>query len=145
MPRVLIATGAEFPDDNDRKADRFFAHAKTVADLEMFDYAIEMYIQGLMLAPRGLSQHRALQKLSLTRKAAGGRPMGIFDIRKYPTNLRDSKQSMLNAERRLASDPDNSDLVRQFHAAAKNADFSEIIWWIWAGFPETPDDPAANP
>ena len=95
----------DIPEEDRKKAQRFFDHAKSVSATGQYDYAIEMFIQGLTLDPEDIEQHKALRELSLKRKVSGGKDLGMFEKRKYPTSTKDDKQNMLNAERLLAFEP----------------------------------------
>ncbi|HET6247043.1 MAG TPA: hypothetical protein VFE47_05030 [Tepidisphaeraceae bacterium] len=119
----------DIPDEDRKKARRFFDHAKSVAATGQYDYAIEMFIQGLTLDPEDLEQHKQLRELSLKRKVSGGKDMGMFDRRKYPTSTRDEKQNMLNAERQLAFSPGNTDHMILFAQSAFRGGFYDTALW----------------
>lgn len=123
---------ASLPDDDDRGRNRakvFFARARTVADTGNFEYAIEMYIQGLKIDPENIPAHQELREISLKRKAAGGRDMGMMERMKLPKGGGD-KQTMLNAERLLAHDPGKADRMLAFLTAANAARMTRTAAWI---------------
>ena len=70
---------AAIPEEEQKKATRFFDYGKTVADSGQFDYAIELYIQGLRIDPEAVDQHRARREISLKRKASGGKDLGMME------------------------------------------------------------------
>ena len=120
----------DIPEEDRKKARRFFDHAKSVAATGQFDYAIEMFIQGLTLDPEDLEQHKLLRELSLKRKVSGGKPMGMFDRRKYSTSTKDDKLNMLNAERLLAFDPGETSHMVIFAQSAFRGGFYDTALWI---------------
>ncbi|MHC4287937.1 MAG: hypothetical protein ACYSSJ_06520, partial [Planctomycetota bacterium] len=56
------------------KARAFFERAEEVASTENFDYAIELYLDGLRLSPDALEDgHAPLRQLGLIRQGRGGK------------------------------------------------------------------------
>jgi tetratricopeptide (TPR) repeat protein len=111
-----------------RKANRFFEHAKTVADARNYDYAIDCYINGLRHAPDSLQHHEALREVALRRKVNGGAPPGMMEKFKH-SGGKTVIDKMLNAEYLWAKDPldpENALAVME-HAVAGNLD--EIGYW----------------
>src|SRR5947209_10248681 len=84
------------PEDQ-KRAQVFFDRGRTVADTGNYEYAIEMYIQGLGFNPVSIEAHEALREISLIRKARGGKPMGFMERGKLlPKAAKtDFKQQML--------------------------------------------------
>src|ERR1700676_3106626 len=102
---------AILPDNDggdESRAKVFFDRGKTVAGTGNYEYAIEMYIQGLAVDPENVEAHQVLREISLKRKASGGKDMGMFDKMKLPKS-KDEKQAMLNAEKLLAYSPGDTD------------------------------------
>lgn len=120
----------DIPDEDRKKARRFFDQAKAVTGTGQYEYAIEMFIQGLSLDPEDVEQHKALRDVSLKRKVTGGKAMGMFEARKYPTSTKDDKQNMLNAERQLAYDPGNTGPMMVFAQSAFRGGFYDTAMWI---------------
>jgi tetratricopeptide (TPR) repeat protein len=120
----------QIPDDQRKKAESFIAKARTVAATGNFDFAIEMYIQGLMIDPENTDSHHELRDVSLKRKASGGKSMGFMESRKYSTNNRDDKLNMLNAEKLLAYDPGNTDYMQSLLQNAHKAGYFDTVMWI---------------
>jgi tetratricopeptide (TPR) repeat protein len=120
----------DISDEDRKKAARFFDHAKSVAATGQYDYAIEMYVNGLTLNPEDLDNHKALREMSLKRKVSGGKDMGMFERRKFPTSTKDEKLNMLNAERQLAFDPGNTGFMLVFAQSALRAGFFKTTNWI---------------
>ena len=120
----------DIPEEDRKKAAKFFGHAKSVAATGQYDYAIEMFIQGLTLDPEDVEQHKALREIALKRKVSGGKPLGMFEARKYPTTTKDDKQSMLNSERMLAFDPGNTNHMVVFAQSAFRGGFYDTAMWV---------------
>src|SRR5687767_14801971 len=106
------------PEEDRIAAKKFFDYAHQVAGTGNYDYAIEMFIQGLEKDPEDVTQHQALRDVSMKRKASGGKPLGMFS---RPKPSKDDKQNMLNAEKTLAFDPGNTDHMVSVLQNAKNA------------------------
>ena len=116
------------PEEDRKRAKVFFDRAKTVADTGNFEYAIEMYIQGLSVDPENIKAHQALRDISLKRKASGGKDMGMMDKMKMP-KAKEEKQQMLNAEKLLAYSPgDVSRMVGVFQGAYKAGCYATVLW-----------------
>jgi tetratricopeptide (TPR) repeat protein len=119
------------PDDDRRKAQTFFDRGATVAGTGNFEYAIEMYLQGLGLNPEAIEAHQALRDISLKRKASGGRTLGMMEVKfKYSRSTKDDKQNMLNQEKCLSYDPGNLDYMAGMFQAAAKAEFHHAGDWI---------------
>lgn len=108
-----------------------FGRAKTVADFGNFDYAIEMYLQGLALDPDNVAGHEALRALSLRRTAAGGKDMGLLEKLRL-RKAADNTQAMLNAEKLLAYHPADVDRMIALLQSAQRAGMTETSSWIEA-------------
>jgi hypothetical protein len=116
-------------DAEAKKAKAFFDRATAVASTGNFDYAIELYVQGLEHDPENVAAHQALREISLRRKASGGKSLGMFGAVKLRGG-KDDKQKMLNAEKLLAHDPGNTDHMQNLMLGARDAGFYETTMWI---------------
>jgi tetratricopeptide (TPR) repeat protein len=128
---LTVATAGDHAGDDDRrKAQTFFDRGSTVAGTGNFEYAIEMYLQGLSLDPEAIEAHQALRDISLKRKASGGRGLGMMEVKfKYSRSGKDEKQNMLNQEKCLSYDPGNLDFMAgMFQAAAKGSYYRTASW-----------------
>ncbi len=112
------------------KGKPFFDRAKTVADTGNFDYAIDMYIQGLLREPDNLDEHKALRDVSLRRKVSGGKPAGGFLGTKPYFAGKAPKEQMLNAEYLLAKDPGNITHMLNMMKHAALGSYRDIIIWF---------------
>ncbi|HEX4794113.1 MAG TPA: hypothetical protein VH370_09990 [Humisphaera sp.] len=117
------------PEEEQKKAVRFFDYGKNSADTSNFEYAIELYIQGLGVDPENVNAHQALREISLKRKASGGKSMGMMQKMKLKAAKDDNKALMLNAEKLLAYDPGNMDhMLAMFQNAFKAGYYDTAIW-----------------
>ena len=117
-------------EGNSKRAKKLFEHAKTVAETGNHDYAIELYLQGLAEAPDNVPIHAELRRISLTRKATGGKPLGTFKSMGIKTNGKDPKQNMLNAEKLLSYDPGNTSHMTSMVKAATAGEYAKTVPWI---------------
>ena len=127
---ALLRGYRDIPEEDRNKAQVFFDRAKTVAGTGNYEYAIEMYIQGLNIDPENVEAHQALRDISLKRKASGGKDMGMLDRMKLGSKKGDDKLSMLNAEKLLAYDPGNMDRMLAVFQSAYRAGFYDTVLWI---------------
>ena len=112
------------------KGKAFFDRAKTVADTGNYDYAIDMYIQGILREPDNLDEHKALREVSLRRKVSGGKPAGGFLGTKPYFSGKSPKEQMLNAEYLLAKDPGNITHMLNMMKHAALGSYRDIIIWF---------------
>jgi tetratricopeptide (TPR) repeat protein len=120
----------QISDEEQKKAESFFQKARDVAGNGNFDYAIDMYIEGLKIDPENTEAHSELREVSLKRKASGGKAMGFLESRKFSTNNRDDKLNMLNAEKLLAFDPGSTDYMQSLLQNAHKAGYFDTVMWI---------------
>ena len=125
----LPAGYRDIPPEDRTKAETFFQRARTVADTGNYDYAIEMYLQGLNMDPESLEAHQALRDVAMRRKASGGKALGMLQAMKLRPG-KDDKESMLNAETLLAYDPGNTDHMQTMLKAAHRAGYYDSVMWI---------------
>jgi TolA-binding protein len=119
------------PEEDRKAAKRFFDHAHSVAATGNYDYAIEMFIQGLDKDPEDVTEHQNLREVSMKRKASGGKAMGMFERSKFRGG-KDDKQNMLHAEKLLAYDPGNTDHMLALMESASRAGCYDTVLWIGA-------------
>jgi tetratricopeptide (TPR) repeat protein len=122
----------DIPEEDRKKAQVFFERGNSVAATGNFEYAIEMYLQGLNMDPENIDAHQILREFSLKRKASGGKDMGMFEKMKVKTNTADEKTNMLAAEKLLAYDPGNTARMLQVVQSAHKAGFFDTVMWIGA-------------
>jgi tetratricopeptide (TPR) repeat protein len=117
----------DIPEADQKRAQAFFDRGRTIAETGNYEYAIEMYLQGLASDPEAIAAHKTVRELSIIRKAGGGKPLGMFA---KPKAGKDEKQNMLNAEKLLAYDPGNSEYMEGLMSAALKAGCYDTVLWI---------------
>ncbi len=115
----------EIAEEAKKIAKKFFQHASTVAETRNYDYAIELYLQGIAKDPQNVEQgHRMLMDVALRRKFSGGKAPGLMERMKRSTsNKKDPFQAFLNSEYLLAKDPLEPSYAE---ALVKNLDLAEL-------------------
>src|SRR3954453_11641604 len=118
----------DIPLEDRKKAKAFFDRGTTVAGTGNFDYAIEMYLQGLAIDPEAVAAHQTLRDISMKRKASGGKKLGMMDAFKL-RSAKDDKQGLLNSEKLLAYDPgDIGHMMNLIENAVKGGFWDTVIW-----------------
>lgn len=112
------------------KAMSFFKRAEEVAATDNFDYAIDMYIEGLKRAPDAVDEgHKPLRRNALIRQGKGGKKPGMMDKMKHGRG-KNAMENMFNAEFLLSRDPDNLGYAEQMLKAAVAGNFRKTALWI---------------
>lgn len=120
----------DVPEEDRKKAQRFFDYAQKSADTGNFDYAIELYLQGLEKDPENTEAHQQLRDISLKRKASGGKDLGMFEKMKLKKTSKEDKENLLNAEKLLAYNPGDTASMLALTQAAHRAGFYDTAMWI---------------
>lgn len=120
----------DISEEDEKKAKVFFDRGNTVAGTGNYDYAIEMYLQGLAIDPDSKEAHQTLRDISLRRKASGGKDLGMFEKMKLKRPGKDDCETMLRAERLLAYDPGNTDNMQLLLKSAHKAGFYDTVLWM---------------
>ncbi len=112
------------------KAELFFQRAQKVASSGNYEYAIEMYLEGLKYAPEEINRgHVPLYDLALKRKSEGGKKPTVMEkVKKL--RAKEPLERMINSEYLLAKDPDNLNFAENLLKAAKEADLEKVVLWI---------------
>ncbi|MCC7145648.1 MAG: hypothetical protein IT443_04310 [Phycisphaeraceae bacterium] len=118
-----------------RKAKRFFEHAQTNADTRNYEYAIQLFIDGLRHDPDNMAQHEALRDVALKYKVGGGKTAGLSE--KFKSQGKDPVSKMLDAERIWSKDPLNMSLMLDMMEKAVEAaeaepelHLGEVAYWV---------------
>lgn len=112
------------------KAVPFFSRAEEVAATDNFDYAIDLFIEGLQRAPEAVEQgHKPLRYDALVRQGKGGKKPSVLDKMKHSRG-KTALENMLNAEYLLAKDPDNLIYAEQMLNAALSGGYKKTAMWI---------------
>jgi len=120
------------PEEDQRRAKELFDKADQLVKQGGYDYAVELYLQGLAIDPENVDAHQNLREISLKRKASGGKDLGMFEKMKVKTNSSDEKQNLLAGEKLLAYDPGNTSRMLQIMQSAQKAGFFDTVLWIGA-------------
>ena len=112
------------------KGKAFFDRAKTVAATGNYDYAIDMYIEGLNREPFNLDEHKALRDVGFRRKVSGGKAPGGLLKPKLPYKGKTAKESMLNAAWMVAKDVGNIPMMQQYLRNAVAGEYRDVALWI---------------
>jgi len=121
------------PDSNNEQLTRaraFFERAEQVARTNNFDYAIDMYLEGLRCAPDALEEgHLKLHELALLRQTKGGKKPSVSE-RLRRLRGKNALEQMINAEYLFAKDPDHLPYAEAVLKAALQADCPMTGKWI---------------
>jgi tetratricopeptide (TPR) repeat protein len=117
-------------DVQKKKALAFFDRADEVAETGNWDFAIEMYIEGIRRDPENIERgHKKLREMALRRKAAGGKGPSRGEKSKHkPT--KDPLDSLANAEFLLAKDWGNEQFLDRALQAAVEAQLPQVARWL---------------
>jgi tetratricopeptide (TPR) repeat protein len=109
------------------KAERFFEKARKATS---FDYAIDMYLEGLRCNPEALEQgHIELHELALERQVKGGKKPSMAErIRLHGGKT--PLEQMINAEYLFAKDPDNLQYTEAVLKGAVAGNYRKTAQWI---------------
>lgn len=126
--RAAAAGAATVP--NMAEARSFFEKAKAVADTKNYDYAIDLYLQGLHRAPEALEEgHLPLCELGLQRRGKGGKKPSMVERVKRMRG-KNPLETMLNAEYLFAKDPDHLPYAEAMLKAAIEGGYNKTAHWI---------------
>lgn len=111
--------------------------ASANAELE---FQLELCVQAVGAAPADLATHKALRKLSLEFKAAGGKPPGMVERMRLPYNRQlGLTERLMHVERLLARDPGNTnymlrivEVLRDMAESGHHGDVEPVIRWMLA-------------
>ncbi len=107
----------------------FFDRADELARMGNWDFAIEMYIEGIKREPGNVERgHQKLWEAGLNRKTKGGKPAGLMQQLKRRGG-KTPLDEMLNAEYLLAKDPGSLSHTETVLKAAKQLDLPAVTKW----------------
>ncbi len=116
--------------DNTGKGKAFFDRADQVAETGNWDFAVELYIEGLRREPENLQRgHKPLRNVALNRKAQGGKGPGMMDKLKYRQG-KDPLENLMNAEYLLSKEPGSVEYLEQALKAAQALELREVVQWL---------------
>lgn len=112
------------------KAESFFVKAANIAGRGKFDYAIDMYIEGLKLEPDDVKNgHIPLRQLAILRQGRSGKKPSLTQ-RFKGMGGKNPLELMLKAESLLARDPENLPYAHAMLKAAVAGGYSKTIQWL---------------
>lgn len=112
------------------KAWVFFERARKIAETENFDYAIDMYLEGLHCAPESVQDgHIKLHELALFRQGKGGKKPTMMEKVKHLRG-RTALDQMINAEYLFAKDPTHLPYAEAMLKAAVAGGYKKTAKWI---------------
>jgi tetratricopeptide (TPR) repeat protein len=121
------------PDQNSietEKARTFFERGEEVAATDNFDYAIDLYLEGLKRSPDEVELgHKPLRQLAFIRQAKGGKKPSMLE-KLRPSRAKEPLEKMLNAAYFLARDPENLAYAEALLRAASEGNYSKVVSWI---------------
>ncbi|MBI9018519.1 MAG: tetratricopeptide repeat protein [Phycisphaerae bacterium] len=121
----------QFPEELKVQARRFFTKAADVAYTLNYDYAIELYLDGLSFWPEAVEEgHQKLRMIALNRHAAGGKKSGFGDKSKFKKGGKSPKDSMLQAEYLASKDPHSLSNMADMIKAANDGGFNATAMWM---------------
>jgi len=116
-------------ENGTEKASAFFVKAEEVALTSNFDYAIDMYLEGLKRTPDALEGHLGLRKLAFDRRSKDGKkPSVVEKVRHHGGKT--PLEEMLNAEYLLARDPEHLPYAEALLKAAAAGGYKNTVAWI---------------
>lgn len=112
-------------------ARKLFAHAKKAEDTRNYDYAIELYVQGLAHWPDAIDEGlKKLRVVATARRMQGGKAASFLAKRKYPTNGKDAAVNLNNALHLFGLDPSDLSFMEQLLDLAVKARCDHVGQWI---------------
>ena len=110
--------------------DPFFARAEQVAETGNWDFAIQLYLDGIRRDPGNVERgHHPLRKVSLTRKHTGGKGAGMM-AKLMLKGGKDPLENLIKAEGVMAKEPGNVEAMLMVLRATTALDLDEAIPWI---------------
>ncbi|MFI4911758.1 MAG: tetratricopeptide repeat protein [Sedimentisphaeraceae bacterium JB056] len=112
------------------KAMVFFERGEQVASTDNFDYAIDLYLEGIKRDPDALENgHAALRRIALLRQSKGGKKPSMVDKLKHKGG-KGALGELINAEYLLAKDPDNIHYAEAMLNACMEGGYMRTADWI---------------
>ncbi len=112
------------------KGKAFFDRGDQVAETGNWDFAIQMYLDGIRREPGNIERgHAPLREVSLKRKIQGGKPAGFIEAMKRKGG-KEPADVLASTEFLLAKDPGNVSQMVAVLKAARNIDYPEVVKWI---------------
>jgi len=131
-PPVLLVPEKPCPDELKASAREFFRKGAEVAYTLNYEYAVELYLDGLSFWPDALEEgHKPLREVALRRQAAGGKKSGFTDSSRFrKLSGKDPREALLKAEYLLSKDPTNLDHLADLVRAALDYECKATTFWM---------------
>jgi len=130
MTQANQRTGQNAPAKSAGPGKAFFDRADQIVETGNWDYAIEMYLEGIRREPDNLHRgHQPLRNAALNRKAKGGKGPGLADRMKRG-RAKEPIDQLINAEYLLAKEPGSVQYMERFLQAAKGLELKDVVVWI---------------
>lgn len=112
------------------KAQAFFERGRKVAETGNYDYAIDMYLEGIRCSPEALTEgHIPLRELAMQRKGKGGKKPSMMERMKRMRG-KTSLDQLINAEYLFSKDPENLGHAESMLKAATSGGYKRTAMWI---------------
>ncbi len=112
------------------KGKVFFDRADQVAETGNWNFAIELYLEGIRREPTNIQRgHQRLREVALKRTALGGKPTGMIEALKHRGG-KNPIEALANAEYLLAKQPGSVTHMIQTLKAARALGENEPTNWI---------------
>ncbi len=112
------------------KGKAFFDRGDQVAETGNWDFAIQMYLDGIRREPGNMERgHLPLREVSLKRKVQGGKPAGFMEARKHKKG-KEPIDALISAEFLLAKDPGNVTHMVAVLKSAQQLEQTKLVKWI---------------
>ncbi len=113
------------------KGKSFFDRADQVAATSNWDFAIEMYAEGLKREPQNIERgYQKLWEVAVKRKVGGGKPAGFSDKRSHKNTGKDLAENLANTWYLIAKDPSGDELFSNALNLALELEFKDLIEWM---------------
>ncbi|MBT3198692.1 MAG: hypothetical protein HN350_02150 [Phycisphaerales bacterium] len=115
---------------NSGKGKVFFERAEQVAETGNWDFAIELFIEGIKREPGNIDQgHQRLRDMAMNRTAQGGKGPGMGDKFKHRLG-KDPEQNLVNSAFLLAKEPGSQQFMNQLRQAASKLELDTVVKWV---------------
>ena len=112
------------------KAKVLFAKARTIAEGGNYDYAIDLYLEGVRFGPDALEEgHLGLCEMALHRASRGGKkPSMVEKVKRFRS--KSPLEQLLNAEYLFAKDPKHIPYAEAMLKAAVEGGYKKTAIWV---------------
>ncbi len=113
------------------RARKLFDHALKAEESRNYDYALELYVNGLATWPDAIDEGlKKLRVVATARKLNGGKPAGFLVKRKYPTHGKDAATNLNNALHLFGFNPSDLGCMETILQLAAKAHCDAVAQWV---------------